>query len=78
MCALGQTIDGIPVVLNAVAGVGQEERIDFKVYGTEKVMSIRNWSELWAAKKDQPFTKLSLHSEPYSLLEACHKNVQGV
>lgn len=75
--ALGTTVSGIPVVLNAVAGIGQEERIDFKVFGAEQVMTVRNWSELWVAQKDEAFVQISPDVTPVGLLEACHNLLQG-
>ena len=75
--AFGKTEQNIPVVLNAVANIGQEERIDFKVFGDEKVVSIRNWSELWIGEKDKPLTEQQPSSNPDGLLEACHKYVIG-
>ena len=75
--AIGSVKGNIPVVLNALSKIGQEERIDFKIYGSEKVVSIRNWSELWVAETDQPLVKLEPISKPYNLLEACRKLVAG-
>jgi predicted dehydrogenase len=71
--AFGKTEQNIPVVLNAVANIGQEERIDFKVFGDKKVVSIRNWSELWIGEKDEPLTQQQPSSKPYNLLEACRR-----
>lgn len=75
--AFGKTEQNISVVLNAVANIGQEERIDFKVFGDEKVVSIRNWSELWVGVKDEPLTQQQPTSKPEGLLEACHKYING-
>lgn len=76
--AIGSVQSGrIPVVFNALSKIGQEERIDFKIFGSKKVVSIRNWSELWMAEVDQPFTQVSPTSKPYNLLEACRKKLNG-
>ena len=75
--AIGSVEGNIPVVLNALSKIGQQERIDFKIFGSEKVVSIRNWSELWMAEIDQPLVKIEPISKPYNLLEACRKLVSG-
>ena len=76
--AIGQTTaTNIPVVVNAVANVGQEERIDFKIFGDKKVVSIRNWSELWIGEKDEALQKVQTVSQPYNLLEACRRLLTG-
>ncbi|MEO4053938.1 Gfo/Idh/MocA family oxidoreductase [Solibacillus sp. CAU 1738] len=71
--ALAKTASGIPVVLNGLSGIAQEERIDFKVFGTEKVMTIRNWSELWMSEKGVEEVQLLPDIQPMSLLDACHR-----
>lgn len=75
--AFGHAEKNIPVVLNALSKVGLEERIDFKIYGSKKSISIRNWSELWVAEVDQPFTKVETAIKPYNLLEGCYRYING-
>ena len=82
LCEKGVTAFGvadgtIPVVLNALSKVGLEERIDFKIYGSAKSISIRNWSELWVAEVDQAFTQVETTIKPYNLLEGCYRYVTG-
>lgn len=75
--ALGKTLSGIPILLNSLSGIGQEERLEFKVFGTKKVMTIRNWSELWVSEMDQEAKKIILDNHPKSLLDACHGLLNG-
>lgn len=75
--ALAKTESGIPIVLNGLSGVGQEERLEFKVFGTKKVMTIRNWSELWVSEKDQEAVPVNPSIEPNSLIDTCHHTVNG-
>lgn len=75
--ALAKTENGIPIVLNGLSGIGQEERLEFKVFGTKKVMTIRNWSELWVSEKDQEAFRINTELQPNSLLDACHQTVSG-
>lgn len=50
--AMGKTTSGIPVLFNASSGAAQIERIEYRVVGSEKVMTIRNWGELWISEKE--------------------------
>ncbi|WP_391121014.1 Gfo/Idh/MocA family protein [Psychrobacillus sp. L3] len=75
--ALAKTESGIPIVLNSLAGIGQEERLEFKVFGTKKVMTIRNWSELWVSEKDEKAVHIIPDCKPESLLDACHFLING-
>lgn len=75
--ALAKTENGIPIVLNGLSGIGQEERLEFKVFGTKKVMTIRNWSELWSSEKDQEAVQVNPSILPNSLIDACHRTVNG-
>ncbi|SER57276.1 Gfo/Idh/MocA family protein [Psychrobacillus sp. OK032] len=75
--ALAKTESGIPIVLNGLSGIGQEERLEFKVFGTERAMTIRNWSELWVAEKDQEAVQVIPDIRPNSLIDVCHHVVNG-
>ncbi|WP_107941960.1 Gfo/Idh/MocA family protein [Metasolibacillus fluoroglycofenilyticus] len=75
--ALAKTKSGLPVVLNGLSGIGQEERIEFKVFGTEKVMSLRNWSELWLSAAYEEAQKIAPSVQPAALLDACRAQLQG-
>ncbi|MGB3259475.1 Gfo/Idh/MocA family protein [Paenisporosarcina sp.] len=71
--AIGKTDNGIPILLNGLSGAGHEERLEFKVFGSEKVMTIKNWSELWESKKDEPEMKIETKFTPKTLWDACHE-----
>ncbi|MEC1178617.1 Gfo/Idh/MocA family oxidoreductase [Metasolibacillus meyeri] len=75
--ALAKTSSGIPVVLNGLSGIGQEERLEFKVFGTEKVMTLRNWSELWVSVAYEAAQQISPSAQPASLLDACRVQLHG-
>ena len=70
--AIGQTDTGIPLVINGLCGIGQQETLQFKVFGTKKVMIIKNWSELWVSEQDQPDIRVELNIQPKTLWDACH------
>jgi predicted dehydrogenase len=69
--AIGETENKIPVLLNGVSGIGQEEELSYIVYGTEGVLKLRNWSELSIAQKDSPFEILTSFDSVKSLVEEC-------
>ncbi|KGR79440.1 Gfo/Idh/MocA family protein [Ureibacillus manganicus] len=69
--ALAKTTSGIPVLLNGLSGIGQKERLEFKVFGTAKVMTIRNWSELWVSEVGQEEVQVIPDVKPLSLIDSC-------
>lgn len=71
--ALAKTDNDIPIVLNGLSGIGQEERLEFKVFGTKKVITIRNWSELWESELDKEAVQITPTFVPDGLIEACHQ-----
>ncbi|MER2008937.1 MAG: Gfo/Idh/MocA family oxidoreductase [Psychrobacillus sp.] len=71
--ALAKTDSDIPIVLNGLSGIGQEERLEFKVFGTKKVITIRNWSELWESELDKEVVQITPTTVPDGLIEACHQ-----
>jgi len=75
--AIGQTDSGIPILINGLSGMGQEEVLMFKIIGTKKVMTIKNWSELWVSEIDQPAKQLQLDENQSSLWDACHEAQNG-
>lgn len=75
--ALAKTDNGIPIVLNSLSGIGQKECLEFKVFGTKKVMTIRNWSELWVSEMDQEAVQIAFDRQPENLLDACHRLTNG-
>ncbi|MGN7479034.1 Gfo/Idh/MocA family protein [Solibacillus silvestris] len=75
--ALAKTASGIPIVINGLAGIGQEERIDFKIFGTEKTVTLRNWSQVYTSKAYEAEREIAQTEAPDSMLEACRKVLLG-
>lgn len=69
--ALLKTVNGIPMLINAAAGIAQQERIDYKVYGTKKSMIIRNWSQLLEATATTEEVAVTVEPSSFTLLNAC-------
>lgn len=51
--AQGLTQEKIPFLLTGLSGIGQQELLQFKVYGEEGVLTLENWSKLYHAEKNQ-------------------------
>lgn len=75
--ALARTTDGLPVLLNGVSRIGQEELLTFKIFGTEKVMTLRNWSELWVSEAYEGAVAVQVTTAPPSLLDACQMSLEN-
>ncbi|NYF24041.1 Gfo/Idh/MocA family protein [Sporosarcina sp. JAI121] len=69
--AIGKTVDDIPVFLNGISEIGQQEELSYTVYGDEGVLKLRNWSELSMAQKDSPFEILTSFKSVKTLAEEC-------
>ncbi len=75
--AIGKTVDDIPVFLNGVSGIGQQEELSYTVYGDEGVLKLRNWSELSVAQKDSPFEILTSFDTVKTLTDECIAAANG-
>ncbi|WP_274308790.1 Gfo/Idh/MocA family protein [Solibacillus daqui] len=75
--ALAKTTSGIPMVINGLAGIGQEERIDYKVFGTNKTVTLRNWSQIFTAKAYEAEVEIIATEMPETMLGACRKTLLG-
>ncbi|WP_053365944.1 Gfo/Idh/MocA family protein [Bacillus sp. FJAT-27245] len=58
--ASGTLSNGVPVLFNGLSGIGMKEELRFDLYGTEGTLSLRNWSELWAARKSEPLQRVEV------------------
>ena len=75
--ALAKTTSGIPMVINGLSNIGQEERIDYKIFGTKKVVTLRNWSDVYTSKAYEPEVQMTLAEATETLLEACRQAFLG-
>ncbi|MEK4423714.1 Gfo/Idh/MocA family protein [Solibacillus sp. FSL K6-1523] len=71
--ALAKTTSGIPVVINGLSTIGQEERIEFKIFGTKKVVTLRNWSQVFISAPYEAEQEVIPTVTPKTLLQACHE-----
>lgn len=75
--AIGKTEQHIPLLLNGLTSIGQEEELSFIVYGSKSVLKLRNWSELSKAEKNSPFEILTSFESVDSLIDACVQVKKG-
>ncbi|MFD2444646.1 Gfo/Idh/MocA family protein [Bacillus sp. CGMCC 1.16607] len=61
--AMATLMDGTPILFNGISEIGMEEEIKFTLYGTNGVLSLVNWTELWQATKGTKMEKVSLPQE---------------
>lgn len=61
-------ISGIPVLINAVAGIGMKEELNLKIFGSEGVIYLKDWRELWVSKVDMIMERVEI-TETNGLVE---------
>lgn len=77
VCALAQLPGNIPFVLQGAHGVAEQEQIIYRIHGTKKTMTIRNWAELWVSTPNQPEQRLTLQKSNISFLDEVSLYFQG-
>lgn len=77
VCAIAQLPGNIPFILQGAHSVAEEEQILYRVHGTKKTMTIRNWSELWVSEKNQPAQIQSFNQVKKSFLDEVSFYFQG-
>lgn len=75
--AIGATNTGIPIVINGISGTGQKELLTFTIYGSKKVMTLKNWSELWVSEINEDAVRVIPEIKPNTLFDECHAASQG-
>lgn len=69
LIAHGLVNDETPLLLNGLSDIGQNELLQFKVYGSKGVLTLENWSQLYLAEAQKDRIQLSDFSEVPSLFE---------
>lgn len=67
--AHGRTQHGAPFLLSGLSGVGQEELLQFKVFGDEGVLTLENWSRLYREERGKARTEVMAEKDVPSLFE---------
>lgn len=61
-------INKVPVLINALAGIGMKEDLNLKLIGTTGVIYLKNWRELWLSNEDMEMEKMEV-AESNGLVE---------
>ncbi|USG64323.1 Gfo/Idh/MocA family oxidoreductase [Brevibacillus ruminantium] len=51
--ALLRLLNGTPVTINGLGGIGQKEHLTYTIYGTEGTLTVQNWNTLLAGGKGE-------------------------
>lgn len=70
LLAHGVTTDGTLLLLSGISGIGQQELLQFKVYGEKGVLTLENWSNLYEEQKNKKRIELKDFPEVSTLFES--------
>ncbi|MFD1031168.1 Gfo/Idh/MocA family protein [Metaplanococcus flavidus] len=67
--AHGIANDNIPLLVSGISGVGQKELLQFKIYGSDGVLTLENWSQLYVSEGQGDRVAITDFAEVPSLFE---------
>lgn len=67
--AYGKTQQGSPFLLSGMSGAGQNELLQFKVYGEEGVLTLENWSRLYLEERGKTRVEVQTEKTVHSLFD---------
>lgn len=67
--ALGKANGSIPLLVSGISGVGQKELLQFKIYGSEGVLTLENWSQLFITAHQGERVQVTEFADVPSLFE---------
>lgn len=67
--AHGTANDNIPLLIAGISGVGQKELLQFKIYGSDGVLTLENWSQLYVSEGQGDRVAITDFAEVPSLFE---------
>lgn len=72
-------IDHIEVLINCITDIGMKEDLSFNIIGSKGTISLKNWTDLWLSKKDNPLEKVELDETDslVNLLDNLFKAIDG-
>ncbi|WP_033541613.1 Gfo/Idh/MocA family protein [Planococcus sp. CAU13] len=73
LIALGAVNGSTPLLLSGLSGIGQKELLQFKVYGSQGVLTLENWSQLYLDEPQKDRTELTHFAEVPSLFKEMKK-----
>lgn len=72
-------VNDIPVLINAVADIGMEEELSFKIFGSKGTIFLKNWRELWISNEKGCMERFVIEetSNLVELLDNVFKAIDG-
>ena len=67
--AHGTANERIPLLLSGISGVGQKELLQFKIYGSDGVLTVETWSQLFISEGQRERVQVTDFDEVPSLFE---------
>ena len=53
-------IETTPVLINAIAGIEMKEELNLKIFGSNGVIFLKNWRELWISNNDMEMQRIEI------------------
>lgn len=53
-------IEGMPVLINALAGIGMKEELNLKIFASKGVIYLKDWRELWISNEDMIMERVEI------------------
>lgn len=72
-------VNGKQILINAIADIGMEEDLSFKIFGSMGAIFLKNWRELWITNENGNMEKLELEEQSnlVELLDNVFKTING-
>lgn len=72
-------IGDVQVLINAVADIGMEEDLSFKICGSKGTIFLKNWRELWVSDEDGNMKEIEIieDSNLVQLLNSVFRAIDG-
>lgn len=77
--ANGSLSDNTPILLNGFSNIGMEENLSFTIFGTEGVISLENWRDVYISSKEDKRQKLDIEEYDHlvELINEVFKAIDG-
>ncbi|MBS4172219.1 Gfo/Idh/MocA family oxidoreductase [Bacillus sp. FJAT-49736] len=58
LLATSRLDNGIPIIFDGLCGTAEKEEMEFTVYGSQAVVSLKDWNNIYFGEKNQALTKI--------------------
>ncbi len=70
-------LEGVPILINAIAGIEMKEELNLKIFGTKGVIFLKNWREIYVSNDDMEMERLEI-TEINSLVELLNNVFEAI